>query len=565
MNKEAISQGGNTPKKTGWEGFAAKSSDNEKLRTIYDQKSAKAILYGPKAFFERSAKVSEQEKSLALDRIIDGEFTLQNESEALKTIASNLQLEGAKIVQDRIEKDKAGKWLLDNVTTTQDQTNKKQSKVERLLEQYPTPIEFEQREKAVIAHIEKHSPTLLSEYKSAINNLKKDVYGKRLDYHESFARLRSEAKLKEHVDTERESAKKELEKNRKIGKITIKTALEKQMPTLERAVKFHKLNEKEKEKILDSSYLAGDPVTYLGKSYKIDKTFYKNNDLAPEYTIKYGNKEISFSKIFTQSGRPSVIGYVPGKKGTKMVSFYRSKSQGEWRLLPEYVSDPNNKKTMSSYFCKGYTENSLNLGEAFAAYLDRAVSEPHSKTIKLQAEMAFLATAKKYNTKEEYGKAIHSGTRKGDYYNEVSERPMIEIFQREGAMTPPSKLDLSGPFSPNFEKRITTRTTETSHYGEVSIDTYLSENGELLYKFCRNQEGKAWLADVEVEKSDLSSDGIKKKWVDFGDLTTPAHEYKDQVEEKYATDYGNKVYTSTWEKYLSKSPLINRYLASKKA
>lgn len=568
MNKEAAKQGGNTAKTNKWEGFGAKTAHKEMLTTAHDNKSARAILYGPKTLFERDTSIKEEERNLALDRISSGEFTIKNESDALKKIASNLQIEGADKVETRIKKAKEGKWLLENIAPETVSNKNKAPKVTSILNRYPTPIEFESREKDIISHIQRYLPEQLPQYKTALNFLKKDIYGKRLDYHESFVRLREAAKLREHVKSEREAAKKQLEKKQKVGKIAIKIASEEPARAPELAVKYHTLSEKEKKSIEDKAILNGDPVTYMGKEYTVNKDFYKNNDLRPEFSIKSGNQEIFFSKVFEQSLRPSVIGYVPNKDGYKMVSYYRSNSQGDWRLLPDYISDPNNKKTMSSHFGKGYGEESLCLSESFAAHLDRAMEEKSPNLVPLQAQMAFLATAKKYNGNKDYANAIKNlSGMKGEYYKEVNAKPTISSFQTPvKSQTPPSELDITGQFSPDFTKKLTTRKAKTGKYGLVTIDTYPSENGEFIYKFCENEKHQAQLCGVEIVRSENTSDGLKKAWVDFGDLMTPLLEHRKMVADKYSTEVDETTdYVSTWEKYLSKSPLINRYLASKNA
>jgi hypothetical protein len=85
--------------------------------------------------------------------------------------------------------------------------------------------------------------------------------------------------------------------------------------------------------------------------------------------------------------------------------------------------------------------------------------------------------------------------------------------------------------------------------------------------FCRDSEGRVWIAGIDIADSPLKTIGTRKRVVNAGKLTMPAFEYTSQ-----AKDYnpprvpnGNVGYGDMWPVFHSKIPLIKRYLAAKAA
>jgi hypothetical protein len=86
--------------------------------------------------------------------------------------------------------------------------------------------------------------------------------------------------------------------------------------------------------------------------------------------------------------------------------------------------------------------------------------------------------------------------------------------------------------------------------------------------FCRDATGRVWIGSIE-DNSEIQSTGLKKSWIEGGDLTTPAFEYKYK-ETDQTGGYGNdKIrngpYIDMYENYLKKIPVIQEYLKASAA
>jgi hypothetical protein len=80
---------------------------------------------------------------------------------------------------------------------------------------------------------------------------------------------------------------------------------------------------------------------------------------------------------------------------------------------------------------------------------------------------------------------------------------------------------------------------------------------------CRDAYNRVWVGGVESVNSAYTSTGLKKFWIDAGDLTTPAYEYPSE-----AGHYNNPVlrkghYQDMFLNYHSKIPIIKEYMQFK--
>lgn len=80
--------------------------------------------------------------------------------------------------------------------------------------------------------------------------------------------------------------------------------------------------------------------------------------------------------------------------------------------------------------------------------------------------------------------------------------------------------------------------------------------------FCRDNYGRAWVGGIE-DDSEVQSTGLRKSWIEGGDLATPAFEYPEQAGGYENTDLAVHPYVDMFENYLKKIPVIRQYLESK--
>ncbi len=281
---------------------------------------------------------------------------------------------------------------------------------------------------------------------------------------------------------------------------------------------------------------------------KLTPEVLRSEGLLPKYKITIGETVY----FFTSNGynltdsRIGVLAYV--KKGDEIVvrSYYRSNSQGVWRYLPNYTVD---KDGDIDWYGKGYGEESITLPISIQESLTRITSEGIFDV--KDPDLVFVGTAKKHG-------------KRNDYYEEIESEPKKidgNFYSRDKKISP-ENMRINNESSPDFSNRISAWKQKSNLYGEYSIEVFSSKDGKLKYMFCRDSKGRAWIGGIE-DDSELQSTGLKKSWINGGDLTTPAYEYKSQD-----GGYGNRKlsksgYVDMFENYLSKSPLIQEYLKSR--
>jgi len=315
------------------------------------------------------------------------------------------------------------------------------------------------------------------------------------------------------------------------------------------------IEDKDAEKILEKVEIHGDD--FMGKF--LTPEVLKEEGLLPKHKIRIGDLVgwFSSSGYELDEGRVAVVAYVEKKQGQVTArSYYRSNSQGVWRYLPNYTVDEDGEMDV---YGKGHSEESITLPVVMQKALSEITREdmPVLK-LKKNPDFIFAGTAQKF------------GKRSGEYYREIEESPrrLEGGFYAERGKTPPEQIRLSPEQSPDFSKLLTSWEQKTSVYGQVAVEVFPSRDGLLKFMFCKDADGRVWIGGVE-DNSEIQSTGLKKSWIEGGDLATPAFEYKFE-EIDYTGGYGNDKmrhgnYVDMYENYLKKIPVIQEYLKASTA
>lgn len=384
--------------------------------------------------------------------------------------------------------------------------------------------------------------------------------------------------------------------------------------------------QQEIQEIMSNLELAGEDVIISSDNdpngfefITLSKEHITNAGLEPKHKIKLNGVDIYISEPYelTQSKNPNdknkymaVVGYV--KKDGKWVArtYYRSKSQAVWRYLSHHAH--------KAWFGKGYEEDSVGLPFPMQSVLDYlTLDQANIKKNVPDSEVIFYGTAKvgfeKLGTKNQQIQTLTlkikqtqddqtiSDQEKTQQINQLKshmEGIIKQIHQQakqQGAQTMlltvndvPVQLDANvhpvtpalkvapeqltfTEFSqdkPNFSTKLASWTKETALYGKVQIDIFPSNGGNkqyMFYNFTDPQDGikKAGIAGIDLYNSEISPLGIRKEWVQAGDLLTPVYEYSSQA----GGFAGNQIdrdpaYVDMWENYLSKVPVLQEYLSS---
>ncbi len=279
--------------------------------------------------------------------------------------------------------------------------------------------------------------------------------------------------------------------------------------------------------------------------------YLENEGLVPEYKITIENTTYWFasSGYNLLDGRIGVVAYVQNGDEVVARSYYRSNSQGVWRYLPDYTENAGH----INWFGKGFSEESITLPFLVQKALSDITSD--EKTIKTvnNPEFVFAGTAKKFGNG-------------GSYYSESNSEPkkLEGNFYDKRFKTLPENLEIQGDSAPDFSNLILSWNQKSGIYGKYKIEVFPSKDGKLRYMFCRDGNGRAWIGGIE-DDSELQSTGLKKSWINGGDLTTPALEYDTQSAGygKIDPDLSSPHYLDMFDNYLSKSPIIREYLDRK--
>lgn len=466
------------------------------------------------------------------------------------------------------------------------------------LAETPTPVEFETFEQAFMENIRDHNPPdEFRKYETSMANFKQKLFGKRLEYYGAIERIEHKAHQKQRETTARDRVLNAYNQNspasnypkEDLGYLSPEMQAVYQVQPSKPAIKpqtspnslgdtpkfnaplsesdrnilrkthFHVLSNPESKHYLEQGQVDGDQYIYQGNAYELSSDNLKQLGLEPKYGLSLPGANIGLSDIYSNShGHNAVTAYVQTAKGIKICTYYHSKSHGVWRYLPDYVAkdDPNSLNV--SHYGKGYSADSVTLPSETQFVLD--LMTQNNQPLNLDAansNFAFFGTAKRYDGKA-YENAQLSGQFRGDYYQEVSRRPIYNLSSPNGRSDPQS-LNISGDFAPVFVYPENSHYTNSNTYGRINIEQFASANNKLRYTFNRDSENHAWISNIEVN-SPISSTGLHTEWIEPGDFNTPMLEYASQSDGYGEGKYGN--YVSMWNNYLKRMPIIQKYLES---
>jgi len=309
------------------------------------------------------------------------------------------------------------------------------------------------------------------------------------------------------------------------------------------------IKDEEVENIFEKIEVRGDD--YLGEY--LTPEILKKEGLLPKYKVTLGESAVwlSSSGYDAEYGRIAVVGYVENQGKITARTYYRSNSQGVWRYLPDYTMYRNGVIT---WFGKGYSEESVTLPIAVQRALSEITQDDASILKVKEFGLIFAGTAKKYD-----------GQKEGEYYEQIETKPRRldgNFYSEPGKKNPPEEIRLTTKQSPDFSRLITSWKQKTKVYGPITVEIFPSNDGTLRFMFCRDNYGRAWVGGIE-DDSEVQSTGLRKSWIEGGDLATPAFEYPEQAGGYENTDLAVHPYVDMFENYLKKIPVIRQYLESK--
>lgn len=404
----------------------------------------------------------------------------------------------------------------------------KKETVDVFLERYPNPDSFEAAKNDFLEAIRRsNSEKKYEEYKQAMQEFERDVYGKKQEYSMLAKELVRDAE-EWQLDQEAQGLRREF---------------------------------------LVPAVVQGDGWMQEGKEYHLTSELLEKVGLEPRFLLEIGGVRIAFSRVFMVDVHEAALAYVNYNGEVKVRGYYRSNSQGMWRYLADYVGGNGE----ISWYGVGFNEESLNLPFKMQKLLNEIATRGIYEIPGVNTGFFLGGTAKRFVSKEEYKKAVADGKMDDDYYREVARQPRLDFGTLSSLKHPPESIDVEGGAAPNFRKQLNHYQMVTKMYGEVTVRQFPSMDDEVRWTVIDRGDGdstRAWMAGIEVDTT-VTSTGLKSEWVSTGDICTPLFEYQSMTggygevikEESEGAEMARREgYEDMWEKYLKLMPVVRKYL-----
>ena len=527
--------------------FAGGTTEQERKQANFERQKRKLIGYfggrGEEAFAHSDIEITEQEQKLTYKKLNSPTYNREKINRLLDNIASPMdEAAGGPYAVDRVAEKISrdtnmmvvlGRATVENYRDDFIGESQCADLIGKIKQFCPSPADFEDRFSGQMqGFYEMYGADAYDAFRTSVDSFMQTVYGKRNEYWQGIKQLRNEAAYFERYLDD--------------GALTMES-----------------LDRQQQAEILAHSQIDGDKPRMGGQEYNITPEYLGQAGFGPEYMTKFENAEIGLSRAFKDSsGRSISLGYVRDGDKFKVRTYYKSASQGLWRLLPDYT-----EKTPEGgigWYGKGMTEEQMVL----PLEMQRALSAVEDDGLRQDvpgeyADLVMMSTAYRYKDKYEYLMALHRGELRGDAYRETNSNPTCKIGSvLQSEKTAPEQLSM--PFGYELDMASLQERSDfefdTSYYGRVHANYVDSMNKKVRYAMLMNDEGKVWFGGAEVKGSRINSCGLRQDWAQLGDFSTPLLEYKQQAD-GYG-DVSTKVagHVDMWHGYLSRVPMIKSFL-----
>lgn len=486
------------------------------------RKLVKAVLnHDARMLGEKDVEITEAEWERFFRMRASGQIKKADLAKMVEGIQGPVESDGEEAVFEKIKTSNFKRRILAYMTGVgfDNYENLRPDHVVDFVKKYPTPEKFESAARDFLLAIKRSNPEeKYQQYAAAMLEFSAEMYGKALEYWQQAQVLSEQA---EEWQLDQESA----------GLL---------------------------DDFLTPGELSGDGWLQGGQIYMLTPELLKKAGLMPRFLMEVGGVQIALSKVFMVDVHEAAIAYVKTHGAVKIRGYYRSNSQGMWRLLADYVGGDGE----IAWYGVGFNEESLTLPMKIQKQLNMIAKRGIYEIPGINTGFFLGGTARRFNSKEEYKQLVAEGRMDSDYYREVSREPRLNFGTLSTLKHPPESIDIDKGDAPDFRKQLDHYTMKTEMYGEVTVRQFASYNDSLRYTMCdvgHGDDKKAWVGGIEVN-APITSTGLKAEWVSTGDVGTPLLEYQTMTG-GYG-ERGNRTdgYESMWERYLKLVPIIRRYL-----
>ncbi len=266
------------------------------------------------------------------------------------------------------------------------------------------------------------------------------------------------------------------------------------------------------------------------------------NALPPVYGLNIDGQQFLLSQTATAEGRDHCVGYVRLESGQVAPRlFYRSNSDGDWRVSPYYDSWKDQQGRDIGYYSKGDTMEygyvrETRLVDDLRVALDRKALTDRGLLSKDQlrwvtahfSEQALGATNSYKN--EAYEVTMGWGAKDKGVFDFIPGQG-FENQTGVSAAEAMSKVDIPDMIKPDFSQSVIgVRVSEHPILGQVITEQIPAVNGTLAWNFSRDSEGRVWVSGiVNKNRKKPNTYGTDDEVFIAGVLDNKPVEYRSQV------------------------------------
>ncbi|MCP5104144.1 MAG: hypothetical protein GY950_12230, partial [bacterium] len=453
----------------------------------------------PDIMWQRDAAITEKEQEAFVKHVsrrqISDRETIENEfRELVSQVGGNILKLKCRPMLEKIKPDRRVSGILSFFTRCS-LYRRHEIEAEDILEflkKYPNPYRFQDKARDFLLMIEVFNTTAKRElYETAMKTFMELLYGKQFEYLMQINLIKKEAK---QVYFEKSNICREVL----------------------RALSVEPAAAEEAEEVLKLTEVHGSP--FNGKS--LTPAILTQKGLQPKYKLSIKGFEMGFcsSAYRIAQGRIAAIAYMSknGKWITR--SYYLSNSHAVWRYLEGYAMVEGR---IVSYGIGG-KRGSTDLPMIFQKALSLIVRDPEVVIQLPDGDNEFIFAGTSYNIafkiSEKHGSSPDTGIKTVAAIESSPQKLGGNFYSTEEKLIPPEKVIFSDQNQvPDFSKFITGWKSQSSVYGKVTYEVFLSRDDRLIYTFCRDDGGRIWLGCIE-NHSAIQPAGIRATWVDGGNL-----------------------------------------------
>jgi hypothetical protein len=296
---------------------------------------------------------------------------------------------------------------------------------------------------------------------------------------------------------------------------------------------------------------------YNGKL--LDVPTLEESGLLPFYKIEVSQRNVYVSEPYKKSGYVAFVGYVEDGGNIIARTFFYSRSEGIARVLRRYkfteiITEEGEKQDKVTWNDKGYSEKSIALATPLQKGLAEILNLYAPTELRKMSGNIFYGTTYDISVDDDYSKEVEKNPIKlsGNFYSEDKK-----------SLVPPEKMVFTEDGnSPDFKTLVDSYKVHLEYYGITKVASYKSKDTKFIYVLNTDNKGRTWICQVD-NLSEITSMGIRRSWVDSGNLTTPAWEYLiGEIDQ--TGGYGDesnrlKSYVDMYKNYIGKIPVVKEY------